>query len=69
MAGKIKLMIDEIIEERSKGNPTVANAIYAKLMLKGINYKKYTSTSEDDPAVIKRNSRPWAKINPDRSCH
>ena len=52
MAGKIKMMIDEIIEKRSKGNPAVADVIRAKLLMKGINYDKYTSTSEDDPAVI-----------------
>ena len=52
MAGKIKNMIDRIIEERSKGSVTIRNTTEAKLTLKGINPKKYTSTDPDDPEVI-----------------
>ena len=52
MAGKIKLMIDSIIEQRAKGNPMLQGVIRTKLMLKGIDAKKYTLQSEDDAAVI-----------------
>ncbi len=52
MAGKIRQMIDRIIEERSKGNATIRNTTEAKLTLKGISPRKYSSTDADDPQVI-----------------
>lgn len=52
MAGQIRTMIDKIINERSDGNPTVANCIKVKLILKGINCDSYKSSSPDDPKVI-----------------
>jgi len=52
MSGKIKLLIEEIIEKRSKGNLVLANTTRTKIVLKGIDPNKYTSASEDDPAVI-----------------
>lgn len=52
MAGKIKKMIDSIIEQRAKDNPMLAGVIKTKLMLKGIDPSKFSATSEDDPAVI-----------------
>jgi hypothetical protein len=52
MAGKIKKMIDSIIEQRAKDNAMLAGVIKTKLMLKGIDPSKYTLQSEDDPAVI-----------------
>lgn len=41
MAGKIKEMIDEIIKERSKGNPAISEMTIAKLILKGLNPNKF----------------------------
>jgi hypothetical protein len=52
MTGKIKLMIDEIVQKRSKGNATIAASTRTKLILKGIDIQKYSSFSEDDPRVI-----------------
>jgi hypothetical protein len=52
MAGKIKMMIDSIIEQRAKDNAMLQGVIRTKLMLKGIDPKKYTLQSDDDPAVI-----------------
>jgi hypothetical protein len=52
MAGKIKKMIDSIIEQRAKDNPMLAGVIKTKLMLKGIDPSKFSATSDDDPAVI-----------------
>jgi hypothetical protein len=52
LAGKIKQAIDQIISERSKGNPTIATITKTKLVLKGIDPNRYSLTSEDDPAVI-----------------
>ncbi|HEX2987575.1 MAG TPA: hypothetical protein VHS06_05335 [Chloroflexota bacterium] len=54
MAGKIKVMIDRIIQERSKGNPTLASVTTTKLILKGINPASYGPTSADDPAVMQK---------------
>jgi len=52
MPGQIKRMIDTIIAKRSKGNPTIELTTKTKMILKGINPDRYTSTSEDDPVVI-----------------
>lgn len=54
MAGKIKQIIDEIIEERSKGNPAIIEVTKAKLILKGLNPSKFDSCSHDDPIIIEK---------------
>ena len=54
MAGRIKRMIDTLIEKRSNGNPTIVNTTRAKLRLKGISPDNYTLTSEDDPVIIEK---------------
>jgi hypothetical protein len=52
MAGKIKQMIDTIINQRAKDNAMLAGVIKTKLMLKGIDPNKFNAQSPDDPAVI-----------------
>lgn len=52
MAGKIKKMIDAIIEQRAQGNKVLEGVVKMKLILKGIDPKNYTVSSPDDPAVI-----------------
>jgi hypothetical protein len=52
MAGKIKLMIDEIIEQRTRNNPELIGVVRTKLMLKGVDPNRYTETSDDDPRII-----------------
>lgn len=54
MAGKIKKMIDEIIEERSKGNPAIAEMTIAKLILKGLNPKRFDDNCDDDVVIIEK---------------
>lgn len=54
MAGKIKMMIESIIEQRAKDNAMLQGVIRTKLMLKGIDPKKYTLQSDDDPAIISK---------------
>jgi len=54
VAGKIKQMIDGILAGRAKGNEMLVRVIKTKLILKGINPAKYTSQSDDDPAIIAR---------------
>lgn len=52
MAGRIKQMIDSIIDQRAKDNPMLERVIKTKLILKGINPGKYTLQSDDDPVVL-----------------
>lgn len=52
MAGKIRQMIDSIINQRAKDNPMLERVIKTKLILKGINPAKFTFQSDDDPVVI-----------------
>ncbi|MEZ4598225.1 MAG: FIST N-terminal domain-containing protein [Syntrophotaleaceae bacterium] len=52
MAGKIRQMIDTIMEQKAKDNPMMERVIKAKMILKGINPVRYTDQSEDDPAII-----------------
>jgi len=52
MAGKIKQMIDTIINQRAKDNSMLVGVIKTKLMLKGIDPNKFTPYSDDDPAII-----------------
>jgi hypothetical protein len=52
MPGKIKRMMDSILADRARRNPTLALTTKTKLILKGMNPDRFTSMSEDDPAVI-----------------
>ncbi len=52
MSGKIKKAIDEIIEQRSNGNPTLASTTKTKLILKGVNPDLYKEDSPDEQVVI-----------------
>lgn len=54
MAGKIKTIIDIIVEKRSNGNSTIANLTKSKMVMKGINPEKYGADSADDPQVIEK---------------
>ena len=54
MAGKIKQMIDSIMDQRAKDNPMLQGVIRTKLVLKGIDAKKFTPQSDDDPAIISK---------------
>lgn len=48
MAGRVKQLIDELIELRAAGNPTVVHFMRAHLMLNGIDPSRYTESSPDD---------------------
>ncbi|MCK9278670.1 MAG: hypothetical protein M0P22_11340 [Methanoculleus sp.] len=52
MTGKIKRMIETIIEKRSNGNEVLKNTTRTKLIIKGYNPERWTLQSEDDPAKI-----------------
>jgi hypothetical protein len=52
MPGQIKRIVDSIIQQRAKGNPTLALTTKAKLIFKGLNPDRFTEDSADDPALI-----------------
>lgn len=52
MAGQIKVLINKIIQERSKGNHTLMHTTKTKLILKGLNPDKWTLASDDNPEVL-----------------
>ncbi len=52
MAGKIKEMIDSLVNQRAQGNSVLEGVVKIKLILKGIDPKNFTSDSPDDPAMI-----------------
>jgi hypothetical protein len=52
MPGQIKNMLDRIVTQRSRGNPTIEVTTKAKLTLKGLNPDRYASDAPDDPAVL-----------------
>ncbi|WP_319507756.1 hypothetical protein [uncultured Methanolobus sp.] len=52
MSGKIKKMIDQIIEKKSNNDNALVSSLNAKMCLKGVIPKKYDALSPDDPAII-----------------
>jgi len=52
MSGKIKELINEILEKRAKGNDFLVSITKAKMALKGIDADKYTEESKDDPLIL-----------------
>lgn len=54
MPGKIKKLVNTIIEKRSGGNPAFIGSTKVKMIMKGIFPDKYTETSEDDPIIIEK---------------
>jgi hypothetical protein len=52
MAGQIKDMIEAIITKRSGGNPTIESTTKTKLILKGLDPKRFDRASPDDPAIV-----------------
>ncbi len=54
MAGKIRQMIDTVVNQRAQNNEVLAGIIKTKLLLKGIDTNKFTAQSEDDPVIISK---------------
>ena len=54
MPGKIKAMIDQVIEQKSAGNSMVAGTVRTKLLLKGIDPSKFDANSPDDSTIIQK---------------
>lgn len=54
MAGRVRKLLDAIIEKRAQGNPTIASVTKTKLILKGLNPDHYRPDTPDDPVVLRR---------------
>ncbi|WP_319508901.1 hypothetical protein [uncultured Methanolobus sp.] len=54
MSGKIKKMIDHIIEEKSNNDKALVSSLNAKMCLKGVIPKKYDASSPDDPVIMEK---------------
>ncbi len=52
MAGAVKRIIDQIIEQRARGNDLLVHTTTAKLLFKGIDPSRYTSQTPDDPRIL-----------------
>jgi hypothetical protein len=52
MSGRIKRMLDEIVQKKSGGKPVLVNVVMTKLILKGIDPSKFNASSPDDPVLI-----------------
>lgn len=54
MAGKIKKVINQIIEQRAGNNPILISTTRTKLQLKGIDIDKYSDSSPDDNGILEK---------------
>lgn len=54
MAGRVKVLIDELLHLRTKGNSALAPFVRAHLILQGIDPDRYSATSADDPKLEQR---------------
>jgi hypothetical protein len=52
MRGKIKRLIDELIEIRTRGNTAQAHFVRSHLVLNGIDPARFDESSPDDAEVI-----------------
>ena len=61
--GKVKILIDELIEKRSKGVEFLKLSTSMKLLMKGIDVKKITDETPDDNDVIERIYKVASELN------
>jgi hypothetical protein len=64
MSSRIKEMIDSLIAVSAENNPALANIIKAKLILNGINPKKFTAEVIDDPLIIEKLEKLAKELRP-----
>lgn len=63
MAGKIKYMINKIVEQNAKGDKTIESTTKTKLILRGINPNLYHDNTEDDQIVIEKLKKFAQELN------
>ncbi len=54
MAGKVKALIEQLIELRTHGEHNLVAPLKIKLIMKGVDPDLYDSGSPDNPVVIQR---------------
>ncbi|MCC8189275.1 MAG: hypothetical protein LIP77_01390 [Planctomycetes bacterium] len=54
MAGKIKELIDRLIELRTRGDRGLVAPVKIKLIMKGVDPDLFDANSTDNPVVIQR---------------
>lgn len=54
MAGKIKTLIERLIELRTKGDRGLVAPLKIKLIMKGVDPDLFDANSPDNPVVIQR---------------
>ena len=54
MSIKIGELVESIIDDRSRGNPAIAEMTRSKLILKGINSDKYDLNCVDEPEILEK---------------
>lgn len=63
MPGQVHQLIEQIITQRSKGNPALAATTRTKLLLKGIDPAKFTAMSADDATIVARVRQIAVELN------
>jgi hypothetical protein len=61
--GRIKYIMQAIIDQKSRGNLKTAQMIRDKFLQKGLDPAKFTETTEDDPMLIKKLEALAASLN------
>ena len=54
MPGKVKELIERLIELRTKGDPGLVAPVKIKLIMKGIDPDLFDADSPDNPVIITR---------------
>lgn len=54
MAGKVKFLIDQLIELRTKGDRGLIAPLKIKLIMKGVDPDMFDDSSPDNPMIIQR---------------
>ncbi len=54
MSGRIKQIINQILDKKSNGSDLIKLTLKTKFVLKGIDPDKYSEVSSDDPAVLEK---------------
>lgn len=54
MAGRVKELIDRLIELRTKGDRGLVAPLKIKLIMKGVDPDLFDASSPDNPVVIQR---------------
>ena len=52
--GKVKRLVDTLIEKRANGNHFLELDLQMKLLFKGINIKEITDDTPDDPGTLSK---------------